>query len=70
MIAQVADHTAADLETLFDDNAAAFHNGAGRFCDIDQTLQCAAVGQEIIDDQNVFALMQELFGDNDFCSYG
>ena len=62
MVAQVADDTAADLEALFDDNAASFNNGTGGFCNRDQALQGAAVGQEVVDDQNVLPLMEELLG--------
>ena len=65
MITQVADDTAADLESLFDNNAAAFHNRTGRLCNGNQALQCAAIGQDSIDDQNVLTLMQEFLGHDD-----
>ena len=48
LIAQIADHPAADLEAFFDGDAQTFHSGTGGFHDGDQSLQGAAVGQEII----------------------
>ena len=65
MIAQVADPVAAVLEALFDGDAAALyaclcilHNG-------DQALQCAAVCQEVVDDQHMVIGRKKLLGHND-----
>ena len=65
MVAQVPDDPAADLEALLNDNAAAFHNGTGILGNGNQTLQGAAVGQEVIDDQNVLPFVEEFLGNDD-----
>ena len=43
MIAQIPDHTSADLEALFNDNAAAFHNGTGGFCNLGYHVESLAI---------------------------
>lgn len=62
MIAQIADHSAADLEALFNRDATSLNNGSGGFGDGDQTLEGAAIGKEIIDDPNMLVLVEELLG--------
>ena len=59
MVAQVPDNTAADLEAFFNDDTAAFHNGTGRLCNGDQSLQGTTVGKEIVNDQHVLTGMEE-----------
>ena len=65
MVAKIPDYTAANLEALFDNDTAAFHDGTSRFRDGNQTLEGAAIGQKIINDQNVFTFVQELLGNDD-----
>ena len=43
----------ATLESLFHGDADAFHRGAGMLADIDQAAQRLAVGQEIVDEQDM-----------------
>ena len=50
VVTQVSNDTAADLEALFHNDAAAFHDGAGAFDDGNQALQGATVGQAAIKD--------------------
>ena len=65
MVSQVADDAAAGLESLLDGDADPFQGGAGLGDDGDQSLQRAAVGQKIIDDQDVVVWPQKFFGDDD-----
>ena len=60
MVSHITNRTAAKLESLFDNNTAAFHNRTGRLRDRNQALQSTAVCQKVINDQNVFAFMQLL----------
>ena len=53
MIAQIPDDLAAYLKTLFHGNADAFYRSASLVYNGDQSLQGAAVGQEIIDDEDM-----------------
>ena len=55
MIAQIPDYPAAHLETFFYGNANPLHRGPGFLYDGNQPLQCASVGQEIIDDSNMLS---------------
>ena len=65
MVTQIPDDLAADLEALLDDDAQTLDGGTGGLCQRDQTLQGAAVGQEIIDDQQMIFFLQELLGHDD-----
>jgi len=65
MIAPFPDGFAAGLEALFNDDTAALHHGTGSLRNGDQSLQRAAVGQKIIDDQDVLAFPQESSGHDD-----
>jgi len=64
LIAQIADHIAADLEALFNDDAQTFDGSPGIPGNGDQPLQCAAVCQKIVDDQKPVVFVQKLSGDD------
>ena len=64
-VAQVAQNLTANLEALFNDNAQTFHGSAGGLGNGNQTLQGAAIGKKIVDNQKVVVAVQELFGDDD-----
>ena len=66
MITQIADPVATVLEAFFHGDAQAFHSSTGAFDDVDQTLQGAAVGQKIVDDQHPVIGTEEFFGYDDF----
>ena len=53
VITQIPNHVSTDLETLFDYDAQTFNGGTGAVGNGDQTLQGAAVGQKIVNDQQV-----------------
>ena len=57
-----ADDLAPGLEALLDGDADALDDGPRLFAQLDKTVQGAAVGQEVIDQEHVLALMQELLG--------
>ena len=64
MVAEVADGTAAVLEALLDDDAESLHGRAGGLGDGDEALQGTAVGEKVVNDQNVLARVQELLGND------
>lgn len=41
------------LEAFFDDDAAAFEGGAGLANDLDEAFEGAAVGEKVVDDEDV-----------------
>ena len=53
VVTQVADYISANLETLFNDNAKTLHGSAGAVGDGDQTLQGTAIGQKVINNQQM-----------------
>ena len=65
VVAQIPDHPSTDLEALLNNDAAAFYDSAGILCDGDQTLKGTAVCQEIVNNKDVLAFMQELLGYDD-----
>ena len=52
---------AAVLKALFDDNTGSFQSCAGCIHYFDQTLECASVSQEIVNDQYMVFRLQEFF---------
>ena len=63
--ALAADALPAVLERFFDQDARPGDRAARLAHQIDQPLQRLAVGEEIVDQQHVFAAVQELFGNDD-----
>ena len=63
--ALAADEVAALLEALFDGDADALDGGTSLLGQLQQTQQGAAVGQEVVDDENVVLGGEELLGDDD-----
>ena len=57
VVAQIPNDTATDLEALLHHDAASFDGGTGGLDNGDQSLQSTAVGQKIIDDQNMLTLV-------------
>ena len=55
---------AAVLELFFHADSGAHHVGTGLTHNIDQTLQGVALGQKVVYDQNIFALVQVFFADS------
>ena len=53
LIAQIADNTAALLETLLHGDADALDRGARLLDQLEKAVQSNAVGQEIVDDEHV-----------------
>lgn len=58
--ALVTQAVAAVLKAFFDDDAAAFEGGAGGANDVDEALEGAAVGEEVVDDEDV-VVAREVF---------
>ena len=63
--ALAADQLAALLEALLDGDADALDGGPGLIGQFQQAHQGAAVGQEIVDDEDMVFRGEELFGDDD-----
>lgn len=53
------------LEAFFDDDAAAFEGGAGLANDLDEAFEGAAVGEKVVDDEDVIVRREEFFADDD-----
>lgn len=63
--AALAELIAAALEALLHCNANTGHLGTRSLADLDETLERAAVGQEVVDNQDLVALGQEALADDD-----
>ena len=60
---------AALLEALLDGDADALDGGTGLLGQLQQTQQGAAVGQEVVDDENMVLGGEELLGDDDIINF-
>ena len=67
--ALAADQLAALLEALLDGDADALHGGTGLLGQLQQTHQSAAVGKEVVDDEDVVLRGEELLGDDDVVNF-
>ena len=67
--ALAADELAALLEALLDGDADALDSGTSLLGQLQQTQQGAAVGQEVVDDENVVLGGEELLGDDDIINF-
>ena len=64
-----ADEVAALLEALLDGDADALDSGTSLLGQLQQTQQGAAVGQEVVDDENMVLGGEELLGDDDIINF-
>ena len=53
------------LECFFDDESHSGQFGSGFFYQIDDTLGCIAVGEKVVDDEDVIVRREEFFADDD-----
>lgn len=63
--AALAELIATALEALLHRDANAGNLGTRSLADLDKALECAAVGQEVVDNQDLVALGQEALADDD-----
>lgn len=61
--AALAELIATALEALLHRDANAGNLGTRSLADLDKALECAAVGQEVVDNQDLVALGQEALAD-------
>ena len=52
---------AAVLKAFFNDNTGSFQGCTGCLYNLDQSLECASVGQEIVNDEYMVIRLQEFF---------
>ena len=64
LVAQAPDETAAGLEAFFNNDAQSFNGGTRILGNGDEAQQGAAIGKEVINDQNPVIRAQELLGDD------
>ena len=65
VVALFAQGAAALLEALLHGDADALDDDLGVVADVDQTVQCVALGQEVVKDQHMLALLEEALGHDD-----
>ena len=65
LVAALAELFTAGLETLLDGDADALDDDAGLVANLEQAVQGATHGQEVVDDDNVLAGVKEALGDDD-----
>src|SRR5699024_6625446 len=61
-VSQITDDPSADLKSFFNGNAQALYSGSRRLHNGNQSLERAAVGKKIIDDQDMILRAKEFFG--------